>query len=161
MKRARLAEAGRVPLFQAIKCRPYGRGEAQEGHRSVIREGCGATRGFAKTNRVFVVPLVSRTSASHFRGGALPHGAPPFFHHPASDRVGFLAQDGLRPPVLPAVGGTIDGFRCAVSASAVREPHDPASLARYMSPTWHTPSVDMSWTGVDRCCSALIPFNNL
>jgi integrase len=25
---ARLAEAGRVPLFQAIKCRPHGRGEA-------------------------------------------------------------------------------------------------------------------------------------
>src|SRR6516164_2934891 len=29
IERARLAEAGRVPLFQAIKSRPYGRGEAE------------------------------------------------------------------------------------------------------------------------------------
>ena len=29
IEHARLAEAGRVPLFQAIKCRPYGRREAQ------------------------------------------------------------------------------------------------------------------------------------
>src|SRR5262245_49578034 len=29
LERAQLADAGRVPLFQAIKCRPYGRGEAQ------------------------------------------------------------------------------------------------------------------------------------
>jgi site-specific recombinase XerD len=28
MKSARLTDAGRVPLFQAIKYRPYGRGEA-------------------------------------------------------------------------------------------------------------------------------------
>src|SRR5262245_42752471 len=30
MERARLAEAGRVPLFQAIKARPYGHGEAAQ-----------------------------------------------------------------------------------------------------------------------------------
>ena len=29
LERAQLADAGRVPLFQAIKYRPYGRGEAQ------------------------------------------------------------------------------------------------------------------------------------
>jgi len=29
LERARLAEAGRVPLFKAFKYRPYGRGEAQ------------------------------------------------------------------------------------------------------------------------------------
>jgi integrase len=29
IERGRLGEAGRVPLFQAIKYRPYGRGEAQ------------------------------------------------------------------------------------------------------------------------------------
>jgi hypothetical protein len=28
-ERGRLAEAGRVPLFQAIKYRPYGRGQAE------------------------------------------------------------------------------------------------------------------------------------
>jgi len=51
---ARLAEAGRVPLFQAImfqaiKCRPYGRGEAQlNGERLHRNNAWAMVRGRAK-----------------------------------------------------------------------------------------------------------------
>src|SRR5215831_5025510 len=40
LERAQLADAGRVPLFQAIKYRPYGRGEAHQKSHPILMKGC-------------------------------------------------------------------------------------------------------------------------
>ena len=75
LDRAHLADAGRAPLFQAMKCRPYGRGEAQLNGERLHRNDAWAmvrrrARAAGITTQVCNTPSAARGSRPTSRTAA-------------------------------------------------------------------------------------------